>query len=244
MEFYFLLVSFFLIALLYASVGFGGGTSYLALMALMGVNFIIMKPAALLCNVVVVTGGTYIFYKEGHLDLKKSLPLVLTSVPLAFLGGYLKLEEATFFIILGLALMVASFLLWFQPQAVGQKQSGNLYLHVGLGGSLGFLSGLVGIGGGIFLAPILHFMNWDDTRSIAAVASFFILVNSISGLLGQWTGSVPFDFEFILPLLMVVFVGGQIGSWLGAKKLKATVIKKTTAVLILAAAINILKDYL
>jgi uncharacterized protein len=244
MEFYFLLVSFFLIALLYASVGFGGGTSYLALMTLMGVNFIIMKPAALLCNVVVVTGGTYIFYKEGHLDFKKSLPLVLTSVPLAFFGGYLKLEESTFFIVLGLALMVASFLLWFQPQGADQRQSSNLYLQAGLGGGLGFLSGMVGIGGGIFLAPILHLMNWDDAKRISAMASFFILVNSISGLLGQWTGSVNVDIEFILPLLIAVFVGGQVGSRLGAKIFKAAVIRKITAVLIMAAAINILRDYL
>lgn len=244
MEFYFLLLSFFLIALIYSSVGFGGGTSYLAVMALLGVNFIVMKPAALICNIVVVAGGTYIFYKEGKLDLKKSLPFIAASIPLAFLGGYYKLEEGSFFIILGFSLAVASFFLWFQPQQKERTQSSSTILNVGLGAGIGFLSGLVSIGGGIFLAPVLHLMNWDEAKKISALASFFILVNSISGLLGQFAQSVSIDYGFVLPLVGVVLLGGQIGSRLGAHKFNPLYIKRITAILILAAGLNILKDHL
>jgi uncharacterized membrane protein YfcA len=239
-----LAASFFAIAMIYASVGFGGGSSYLALMALMEINFLIMKPAALLCNIIVVAGGTYIFYKEGHLDLKKYWPLFAASIPLAFLGGYYELQEDTFFIILGLSLIVSSFFLWFQPRPVSLIRSSNTAVMFGLGGSIGFLSGLVSIGGGIFLSPLLHLLNWDAARRISAIASFFILVNSISGLLGQITQSATFDFAFTLPLLGAVLLGGQIGSRLGAQRFSPLYIKRITAVLILVAGINILKDHL
>lgn len=244
MEFYILLVSFFLIAMIYSSVGFGGGTSYLAVMALMGVNFMVMKPAALLCNIVVVAGGTYIFYKKGKLDLKKSLPFIIVSIPMAFLGGYYKLGEGAFFVILGLALVAASFLLWFQPQPKEKKMNASLALNLGLGAGIGFLSGLVSIGGGIFFAPVLHLMNWDEAKKIAAFASFFILVNSISGLLGQFAQSVSLDYGFILPLLIAVLLGGQIGSRLGVHRFNPLYIKRITAILILVAGANILKDHL
>lgn len=244
MEFYFLLVTFFLIALIYSSVGFGGGTSYLAVMALMGVNFMVMKPAALICNIVVVAGGTYIFYKEGKLDLKKSLPFIAASIPMAFLGGYYKLEEASFFIILGFCLVVASFFLWVQSPRNGEKKTDSLIVNVGLGAGIGFLSGLVSIGGGIFLAPVLHLMNWDEAKKISALASFFILVNSISGLLGQSAQSASIDYKFILPLVVAVLLGGQIGSRLGAHKFNPPYIKRITAILILVAGANILKDHI
>ena len=244
MEFYILLISFFLIAVVYSSVGFGGGTSYLAVMALMGVDFLVMKPAALLCNIVVVAGGTYIFYKNGKLDLKKILPFIIVSIPMAFLGGFYKLGEGPFFIILGIALVTASLLLWFQPQQKEKKMRSSLPLNIGLGAGIGFLSGLVSIGGGIFLAPVLHLTNWDEAKKISALASFFILVNSISGLLGQFAQSVTLDFGFILPLLAAVLVGGQIGSRLGANKFNPLYIKRITAILILVAGANILKDHL
>ena len=230
--------------MIYSSVGFGGGTSYLAVMALMGVNFMVMKPAALLCNIVVVAGGTYIFYKKGKLDLRKSLPFIIVSIPMAFLGGYYKLGEGTFFIILGFALVVASFLLWFQPQPKKIKLNSSLALNLILGAGIGFLSGLVSIGGGIFLAPVLHLVNWDEAKKISALASFFILVNSISGLLGQFAQSIALEYGFILPLLATVLVGGQIGSRLGAHRFNPLYIKRITAILILVAGANILKDHL
>jgi uncharacterized protein len=249
MEFYILIISFFLIALIYSSVGFGGGTSYLALMGVMLIDFQVMRPVALLCNIIVVTGGTYIFYKEGYLNLKKCLPFIIASIPLAFLGGYWLIKQTTFFIILGTTLVIASFLLWFQDILMNKKvsiqtKSDNIFLNLGLGGAIGFLSGLVSIGGGIFLSPILHLLNWDEAKKISALASVFILVNSISGLMGQLTRSSSLDWVFIWPLLLAVLAGGQLGSRLGARKFKPLYVKRITAVLILVAGLNILKDHL
>lgn len=239
-----LTVSFFSIALIYASVGFGGGSSYLALLAVMGVHYETIRPTALLCNIIVVTGGVYIFYREGKLDLKKCWPFVITSIPAAFIGGYWKIGASTFFVILGICLIVAALLLWLKPQKLTGARSDNLGLNAALGGSVGFLSGLVSIGGGIFLAPLLHLIHWDDAKRISALASLFILVNSISGLAGQLARSATIDWTFILPLLLAVLAGGQIGSRLGARKFDPVYIKRITAILILVAGINILKDHL
>ena len=244
-----LIVVFGFIAMVYASVGFGGGTSYLALMGSMAVNFEIMRPTALLCNIVVVGGGTYIFYKSGKLDFKKCWPFVVASIPMAYLGGYYPIKEKSFFIILGISLVVASFLLWFQEnfqklKKADSRRFDNAWLNAGLGGGVGFLSGLVSIGGGIFLSPILHLLSWDEAKKISALASFFILVNSIGGLAGQFTRSASIDWSFIWPLLLAVLIGGQIGSRLGAKRFNPLVIKRTTAVLILVAGVNILNRYL
>lgn len=250
-EYFFLLAAFCLIAFVYASVGFGGGSSYLALLAVMTIDFQLIRPIALLCNVVVVTGGTYIFFRQGKLDIKKNWPFVAASIPLAYLGGYFPIKEKFFFITLGCALIVASLLLWFQKQielrAAEHKafpRSTNHYLNIALGGSIGFLSGLVSIGGGIFLAPVLHLIKWDEVKKISAMASFFILVNSISGLAGQMSRGIEIDWSFTWPLLIVVFIGGQIGSRLGATKFNPILIKRLTAVLILMAGINILVKHL
>lgn len=244
---YYIIISFFLIALIYSSVGFGGGSSYLALMAVMGITMQVMRPAALLCNIVVVAGGSFIFYKEGLLDLRKSWPFLAASVPLAFVGGYWPIRETTFFQILGVTLIIASFALWFQDRFSKQDEAfskpDNLVLTLFIGGGIGFLSGLVSIGGGIFLSPILHFLKWDVARKISGVASVFILVNSISGLLGQLSRSATLDWKFILPLLLAVFLGGQIGSRLGAKRFNSLYIRRITAILILVAGINVLATH-
>jgi uncharacterized protein len=239
-----LLICFFAIALVYASVGFGGGSSYLALLAIMSLPMETIRPTALLCNVIVVTGGTYIFWKEGHLELRKCWPFILGSIPLAFLGAYFRINESTFFIILGSSLILAAILLLVQPEKMKSVRSENTALNFGLGSSIGFLSGLVGIGGGIFLSPILYLINWDTAKKISALASLFILVNSISGLAGQLSRNVNIDWSFIVPLLLAVLIGGQIGSRLGATKFDHRSIKRITAVLILAAGINILNDWI
>lgn len=239
-----LIISFFLIALIYASVGFGGGSSYLALLAVMGVHFETIRPTALLCNIIVVTGGVYIFYKQGMLDLKKFWPFIVASIPLAFLGAYWKISESSFFVILGFSLIIAAILLWLQPAQLQRPKSNNLVLNTILGSSVGFVSGLVGIGGGIFLSPVLHIIKWDDAKKISALASLFILVNSISGLAGQIARAGSFDWTFMLPLLIAVLIGGQIGSRLGAKRLNPIYIKRITGILILVAGVNILKDHL
>ena len=238
-----LIISFFAIAMIYASVGFGGGSSYLALLAIMNLPMETIRPAALLCNIIVVTGGTYIFWKEGLLDFRKCWPFVIASVPLAFLGGYFDPAESMF-VVLGFSLILAGILLWVQPENLSQVRSSNTPLNVCLGGGIGFLSGYVGIGGGIFLSPLLHLIHWDNAKKISALASFFILVNSLSGLAGQVLRSAELDWSFILPLLLSVLVGGQIGSRLGAKRFNPLFIKRITSVLIVLAAVKILNDHL
>lgn len=242
-----LLAAFFLIAMIYASVGFGGGTSYLALMAIWAVPFEAMRPAALLCNIIVVTGGTWIFYREGLLNFRDNWPLLVFSVPLAFLGGYFPIHEDTFFLLLGVTLVVAAVALWYQdriPTLISPRLVTSWrYQGAIIGGGIGFLSGLVSIGGGIFLSPVLHFLKWDQARRISAIASAFILVNSVSGLAGQLTRSAAFDWEFILPLGVAVLAGGQVGSRWGARKFNAIHIRKVTALLIFVAGLNILFNH-
>ncbi|MCE2998084.1 MAG: sulfite exporter TauE/SafE family protein [Cyclobacteriaceae bacterium] len=248
MEFYILLLAFFVIALVYASVGFGGGSSYLALLAQPFFLLLpdVIRPTALLCNIVVVTGGTIVFYREGKIDWKEVWPFLVASVPFALVGGMWKLEQNVFFIILAVSLLIAAVLLWINPTRNEEKAS----LLVGvpskmvLSGGIGFLSGLVSIGGGIFLSPILHLLNWNEAKRISALASLFILVNSISGLTGQWLrGGLHLQWSFLLPLLIAVLAGGQIGSRLGAIKFNPIYIKRITAVLIFVAAVHILKDH-
>jgi uncharacterized membrane protein YfcA len=241
-----LIISFFFIAMIYASVGFGGGSSYIALLAqgFFLLNTAEIKTTALLCNIVVVTGGTYLFYKEGKLDVKKCWPFLVASIPLAYAGALLRIQDATFFVVLGITLVIASLLLWIQPSGSSGIKSENLIANAAIGGGVGFLSGLVGIGGGIFLSPILHLIKWDDAKKISALASLFILVNSISGLAGQFQKSHDIDWSFVLPLAISVLIGGQIGSRLGAQKFNALYVKRITAALVLLAGINILRDHL
>jgi len=187
-EFVILLLGFFSIATLYSSVGFGGGSSYLAILTLFFVSFFTIRSVALLCNLIVVSSSTYHYWKNGHLTIKKFLPFIVTSIPFAFIGARFRLSEQLFFVILSIALIISALALIYQTTKLKKSEEVSvhypLYLNYVLGAAIGFLSGLVGIGGGIFLAPILHYMKWDKSIKIAALASFFILINSISGIAG------------------------------------------------------------
>lgn len=242
-----LIIAFFIIALVYSSVGFGGGSSYLALLAMpiFGLSQTQIRPTALLCNLIVVTGGCIIFYKSGKLKWKDVWPYIVASVPLAYWGGRMKLSDRDFFLVLGITLVIASFFLWFQPKEKSeQPKPANLSTKLMVSGGVGFLSGLVSIGGGIFLSPILHFFRWNEARVISGIASVYILVNSISGLWGQFSNGVPnLDWKFLLPLLGAVLAGGQIGSRLGARVFNVLYIKRITALLILVAGTIILKEH-
>lgn len=240
----FLCIGFFVIATLYSSVGFGGGSSYLAFLTLFLVSFFTIRSLALVCNLVVVSGSTYLYFKHGHSRFKDFLPFIVTSVPMAFLGATFRLKEEVFFIILGAALIISSiFLIW---QTAGIKlteptKTYPKYLSYLIGGSIGLLSGLVGIGGGIFLAPVLNHINWDSSVKIAALASFFILVNSISGLSGLiLAGTLELPWIETLVLGITVLIGGQLGVRLSLKKFSAKGIKRITAILVFVVGVRVL----
>ncbi|MCK5440476.1 MAG: sulfite exporter TauE/SafE family protein [Maribacter sp.] len=239
-----LCIGFFIVATLYSSVGFGGGSSYLALLTLFLVSFFAIRSIALVCNLVVVSGSTFLYFKHGHARLKDFLPFVLTSIPMAFIGASFRLKEEVFFIILGSALIVSSiFLAWqtFSTKSNDEAKAYPKYFSYLIGGGIGLLSGLVGIGGGVFLAPILNHLNWDKSIKIAALASFFILVNSISGLGGLiWGNTLELPWIETLVLAITVFLGGQLGIRISLKKLSAKGIKRTTAILVFAVGLRVL----
>jgi uncharacterized membrane protein YfcA len=239
---------FFIVAVLYSSVGFGGGSSYLAILAVSGVIFSQVRSTALLCNIAVVAGNVLLFYRAGLYRWKKVIPLVLLSVPLAFAGGYLKISQSFFFILLGFTLLFAAITMWFSKRIANQmhpKENLNIKTNATYGGIIGFISGMVGIGGGIFLAPLLHITNWDIPKKIAATASLFILVNSVSGLTGQFFNpDFYIDWNLTGVLLITVFIGGQIGSRLSNKFFSPIQLKRATAILIAFVSIRILVKYL
>jgi uncharacterized membrane protein YfcA len=244
-----ILFIFLVIAFVYSSVGFGGGSSYLAILTLYAFPFQEMKLAALTCNIIVVTGGSIIFIRTNQVNWKKIIPLIVTSVPMAFLGAAIKLEQDTFFIILGTTLIAASVLLWFKNRGnttadVTPKEPN--YLRDGItGGLVGFLSGLVGIGGGIFLSPVLNLMKWDTPKKIAATASVFILVNSVSGIAGQLSAVSDYiNFGRIGMLGAAVLMGGQLGSRMGAVRFNQLVVRRVTALLVFVAGTEVLIRHL
>lgn len=235
---------FFVISVLYSSVGFGGGSSYLAILAFTGIAFSQIRATALLCNIVVVIGNVYLFYRQKELRWKKIIPIVLLSVPFAFLGGYLKINQQLFFILLGFTLLFAAISMWLSKKIITSdvKISKSKLLNNSLYGSfIGFISGMVGIGGGIFLSPILHLTNWDTPKRIAATASFFILVNSVSGLLGQYSNpDFYIDWNLTSILLITVVIGGQMGSRMSNRYFTPIQLKKTTAILIAFVSLRVL----
>ncbi|REH52468.1 hypothetical protein C7448_103203 [Tenacibaculum gallaicum] len=245
---WYIILLFFIVAILYSSVGFGGGSSYLAVLALTGLLFTQIRATALLCNVMVVTGNVLLYIQQKQYDWKKVIPLTLFSIPMAFLGGFLRISQTFFFILLGFTLLFAAITMWVSNKAVtNNNKTSDLSLtkNAGYGGVIGFVSGMVGIGGGIFLAPLLHLTNWDTPKKIAATASFFILVNSISGLIGQYTNpEFSIDWGLTSILLVTVFIGGQIGSRMSNQFFTPAQLKKATAILIAFVSIRILIKYL
>lgn len=239
-----LLPIFFLIALFYSSAGFGGGSSYLAILALFPIEFATIRFIALFCNITVVSASVFLFYKNGVIKFKRILPLILLSIPLAYIGGRFRMEEKMFFILLGFTLLVASLLMLVQSVDTASKKL-PFYSNGIIGGAIGFLSGLVGIGGGIFLSPVLHLTKWARPLVIAATTALFILVNSIAGLIGQLSANeLNVEMRDLIALMIAVFVGGQIGSRLTINKLAPQTIKKVTGILIFLVSIRILYKYL
>lgn len=238
-----LALSFFLIALTYATVGFGGGSSYLALLSISNIPYSLLPQIALISNLIVVTGGTWIFYQKKLIDWKLSTPFILSSVPMAFLGGLYKIQEKTFILLLASSLLLASIrLLWSPKSALDSTQRPSSLKSSLIGGGLGLLSGIVGIGGGIFLAPIMLLMGWGKPKQIAATASLFILLNSISGLIGQVIKNPQVHlWSDYLPLFLAVLIGGQIGSRIGTHhKVPHLWVERATGILILYVSVQLI----
>ena len=237
---------FFVIALFYSSVGFGGGSSYLAVLSLVLTDLPTIRTVALLCNVAVVMGNCFIYWRAGSLNMSKALPFVLLSVPAAFVGGTIRLTETAFFVTLGLVLISAALLLVGQAErpAVASATRPSYLLPPALGGGIGLLSGVVGIGGGVFLSPVLHLLRWDTGPRIAALASFFILVNSLAGLMGLGAGGA-LRMGGWLPwvLLGAVVAGGQLGSRLGLNVLGIRYIRLATAGLVFIVGLRLVLRY-
>lgn len=242
---------FLLTAALYASVGFGGGSTYNALLVLSGTDYRVLPAIALVCNIIVVTGGTIRFARAGLVPWRRVLPLTLVSAPFAWAGGLTPISKTAFVGLLGATLLVAGLLLLFQRDAPPRDADEPRKMRPTeplIGGAIGYLSGLVGIGGGIFLAPLLHLMRWSGAREIAATASLFILVNSIAGLGGQLmklgdAGLAAEAFDY-WPLALAVLVGGQIGTHAGLKLFAPSVVRRMTALLVLYVAVRLLWQFI
>jgi len=237
---------FFITALLYASVGFGGGSTYTALLFMSGTDYLLIPIIALCCNILVVSGNALRYAREGLISWGRVWPLICLSMPAAWIGGRIVVPQHIFIGLLAIALFIAGtrLLMTQKPKTADiDRRKTPVWLNAIIGGAIGFYAGLVGIGGGIFLAPILHVLRWGHTKQIAATCSLFILVNSVAGIGGQFTKlndlSLASDALAFWPLLPAVFIGGFIGNHLGVFKLSEVWLKRITGLLILSVAIRL-----
>ena len=236
-------ILFFVTAILYASVGFGGGSTYLALLLIWGVPYHIFPVIALICNIFVVSGNSFNYIKAGNLNFKLLIPYLVGSIPLAFIGGSLEIDKNLFEIFLFIVLGIAGILLLINFKSYNDNKSTYrnipILISILIGGILGFVSGVVGIGGGIFLSPILFLIKAAKPKHIISVASFFILINSISGVIGQLTKNVVLsDISNYWYLFLIVIIGGHIGNYLNLKIFPTRLLALITSGLVLFVAIR------
>ncbi len=233
-----LALAFFVTALLYAAVGFGGGSTYSALLVLAKVDFHAIPVVSLLCNLVVVSLGSWRFARAGAIEWRRTWPLFVLSVPLAWVGGRIAVGQMVFVGLLSASLIVAGLaMLWRRAPLPEETRRDVTWREPVIGGILGLLAGMVGIGGGIFLAPVLHLMRWGGARAIAGTCALFILVNSLAGLAGQLAKSGAGTIGEVVGthwlLFPAVAVGGLAGSMIGSTRLKPRHVAVLTAILVL-----------
>ena len=236
-------VLFFITAILYSSVGFGGGSTYLALLLIWDIPYFIFPIIALLCNIIVVSGNSFNYIRAGNHNFKLLLPFLIGSVPFAFLGGTLKIEKDIFEILLFFVLSIAGFLLLINNKSYENNnlivKKLNFIISLLIGSVLGLISGIVGIGGGIFLSPILFLIKAEKPKIIVTTASLFILINSISGILGQLTKeNILSEVSNYMSLFMCVFVGGLLGNYLNLKIFTSRVLAIVTSLLVIFVSIR------
>ncbi len=229
-----------LVAFLYSSVGHGGASGYLALMAIFSIAPNVMKPTALLLNLF-VSGTSFIqFYRGNHFKYKLFIPFAIASIPMAFLGGLILVDGTIYKKMLGGFLLLAAIrFLVFPNFKVTEIRKSNFALSLLIGGVIGLLSGMIGIGGGIILSPVLLLLKWTDQKQTAAISAAFIFVNSVAGLAGQLTKGIHFSVD-MFSYVAVAFVGGMLGAYYGAHRFKQTVLKNVLSIVLLFAAIKLL----
>ena len=238
-----LTIFFFVTAILYSSIGFGGGSTYLALMLIWDVPFYIFPIIALICNIIVVTGNSINFLRTKNINLSLIAPYLIGSVPFAFFGASISIDKNLFEILLFLILLIAGIFLLLESKSFNKDQVTIRYipkiLSIIIGSIIGFISGLIGIGGGIFLSPILFLLKAGYPKHITSTASIFILINSVFGVAGQLTKDIVLN-EFLnyWPLFIAVLIGGQIGSFLNIKFLSNKVLALMTSFLVIFVAIR------
>ncbi len=230
----------FLVAFLYSSVGHGGASGYLALMALFSITPEVMKPTALLLNLFVSLTSFIQFYRGGHFKWKIFLPFAIASVPLAYAGGLISIEADIYKKILGILLLIPIIrFVFFANIKVEEIKKSNVALSLIIGAAIGFLSGLIGIGGGIILSPLLLLLKWSDLKQTAAISALFIFVNSLSGLAGQLQKGISFSVDMYV-YVAVAFVGGLCGAYFGSLKFRQNVLQYLLALVLIVASYKLL----
>lgn len=240
-----LAVSFFVVAVLYSSVGHGGASGYLLILSFLNFSPMQMSSTALVLNLLVAGSATYVFYRNGYLSFKFTAPFIAASIPTAFMGGMLKVSTKIYSLLLGITLLLVALRLVFEihlPQVVQSGKKPHLLVILPAGIFIGLFSGIIGIGGGIILSPLILLMNWADIKQTSATAALFILVNSLAGLGGRLIQPdvgmmIPFE---LLPYIGVAFAGGLIGSHLGANIFSTARLKWILGVVLLGASTKLI----
>lgn len=229
-----------LVAFLYSSVGHAGASGYIAVMTLFGLTSNVIKPSALVLNIIVASLTSWQFWRAGHFSWKLFAPFAVLSVPLAFLGGYLNLPPSLFKILVGLVLIFSALRFIFETKSEDQetKPPSNV-VAVSVGAGLGLLAGLTATGGGIFLTPILLLKRWAKTKTAAAISALFILVNSVAGLAGNYlkTQDIPF---VSLSFAVAALLGGVFGSYLGSRQFSPIMIKRLLSAVLFIAGLKLM----
>ena len=244
MEFPFLLlvsILIFLVAALYSSVGHGGASGYLAILSFFALAPAMMSSTALILNVLVAGIGVVAFSRAKHLSLRLSWPFIILSIPAAFLGGLVRIPDNTYFLLLAFALFAAAVRLAFSFTLKGNEgilHAPSMVIALPIGGVVGFLSGIVGVGGGIFLSPIMILRRWADPKRTSAVSALFIVVNSIAGIVGR-AARGGFEFSAAVPFIVAAFLGGLAGSHLGANKFSGMTLRRILSAVLLIAAFKL-----
>lgn len=230
----------FVVAFLYAAVGHGGASGYLALMALFSISPEVMKPTALLLNLFVSMTSFIQFYRGGHFQWKLFWPFAIASIPMAFLGGMVHVDAMVYKRILGLLLLLPIVrFMFFRNTPVERMKPARTGQSLAIGGGIGFLSGLIGIGGGIILSPVVLLLKWADQKQTAAISALFIFVNSLSGLGGQLVKGISFTPD-MWTYVAVAFAGGLLGAYFGSIRFNQNIVRYLLASVLLVAAYKLI----